>query len=98
MWLPALTRSRPSGHNHWFHETPKARACHPFIRETLVSISERKKEIKRRRKRREKLTKWKSRLVKATKSEKVEIARKVRAATPGAEVVIANWGLAEVDR
>jgi hypothetical protein len=40
----------------------------------------------------------KKRLAKATKSEKVEIARKLREITPGAEVLIANWGLAEVDR
>ena len=63
-----------------------------------MSISERKKEIRRRRKRSEKLTKLKKRLGKATKSEQVEIARKVRDMTPGAEVVIANWGLAAVDR
>ena len=63
-----------------------------------MTISERKKEIKRRRKRAEKLTKLKKRLPKATKSEQVEIARKVRDITPGAEVVIANWGLAAVDR
>jgi len=63
-----------------------------------LSISERKKEIKRRRKRREKLTHLKKRLPKATKSEQVEIARKVRDITPGAEVVIANWGLAASDR
>ena len=63
-----------------------------------MSISERKKEIRRRRKRREKLTHLKKRLPKATKSEQVEIARKVREMTPGAEVVIVNWGLAPVDR
>ena len=63
-----------------------------------MSISERKKEIRRRRKRREKLTHLKKKLGKATKSEQVEIARKVRDMTPGAEVVIANWGLAAVDR
>ena len=63
-----------------------------------MSICERKKEIRRRRKRAEKLTKLKKRLPKATKSEQVEIARKVRDITPGAEVVIANWGLAAVDR
>jgi hypothetical protein len=63
-----------------------------------MSISERKKEIRRRRKRAEKLAKLKTRLPKATKSEQVEIARKVRDMTPGAEVVIANWGLAAVDR
>jgi hypothetical protein len=63
-----------------------------------LSISERKKEIKRRRKRSEKLTLLKKRLPKATKSEQVEIARKVRNMTPGAEVVITNWGLGAVDR
>jgi hypothetical protein len=63
-----------------------------------LSISERKKEVRRRRKRREKLTRLKKRLPKATKSEQVEIARKVREMTPGAEVVITNWGLASVDR
>jgi hypothetical protein len=63
-----------------------------------MSISERKKEIRRRRKRREKLTHLKKRLGKATKSEKVEMARKIRDMTPGAEVIIENWGLAAVDR
>ncbi len=63
-----------------------------------MTICERKKEIKRRRKRREKLTKLKKRLPKATKSEQVEIARKVRDITPGAEVIIANWSLGAVDR
>jgi uncharacterized protein with von Willebrand factor type A (vWA) domain len=63
-----------------------------------MSISERKKELRRRRKRREKLTHLKQKLGKATKSEQVEIARKVREMTPGAEVVIGNWNLAPVDR
>ena len=63
-----------------------------------MSISERKKEIRRRRKRGEKLTKLKKRLGKATKSEQVEMARKIRDMTPGAEVVIASWGLAASDR
>jgi hypothetical protein len=63
-----------------------------------MSISERKRELRRRRKRREKLTHLKKRLGKATKSEQVEIARKVRGMTPGAEVVISNWGLAAADR
>jgi uncharacterized protein with von Willebrand factor type A (vWA) domain len=63
-----------------------------------MSISERKKEIRRRRSRSEKLTKLKKRLGKATKSEQVEMARKIRSMTPGAEVIIANWGLAPSDR
>jgi uncharacterized protein with von Willebrand factor type A (vWA) domain len=68
------------------------------IKEPHLTISERKKEIRRRRKRREKLVHLKKRLPKATKSEQVEIARKVRDMTPGAEVVISNWGLAPEDR
>ena len=63
-----------------------------------MGLSERKSELKRRQKRREKITGLKKRLPKATKSEKVEIARRLRAMTPGAEVLISNWGLAEVDR
>jgi hypothetical protein len=60
--------------------------------------SERKRELRRRRKRREQMTHLKKRLAKATKSEQVEIARKVREMTPGAETIIANWELAAVDR
>lgn len=63
-----------------------------------MSSCERKKEIRRRRKRQEKVTRLKSRLGKATKSEQVEIARKLRDMTPGAEVLIASWKLGAVDR
>jgi hypothetical protein len=76
------------------HSMPRSAA----FKEPHLTISERKKEIRRRRKRREKLVHLKKRLPKATKSEQVEIARKVRDMTPGAEVVISNWGLAPVDR
>jgi len=37
-------------------------------------------------------------LAKATQSEKVEIARKLREITPGAEKLIDDWGLVGVDR
>lgn len=60
--------------------------------------SERQREIRRRRKRKVVVAKLKSRLPKATKSEKVEIARKLRELTPGAEVLIERWALAEADR
>lgn len=60
--------------------------------------TERQRELRRRRKRRVKVTKLKGRLDKATQSEKVEIARKLREMTPGAEVLISDWKLAEVDR
>ncbi|MEO2046624.1 MAG: DUF6800 family protein [Pirellulales bacterium] len=63
-----------------------------------MGCSERQKEIKRRRKRRVQLVHLKNRLTKATQSEKVEITRKLRAMTPGAEVLIENWKLAKLDR
>lgn len=57
--------------------------------------SERQREIRRRRKRKAAVTKMKDRLPKASKSEKGEIARKLRGLTPGAEVLISDWKLAE---
>jgi hypothetical protein len=63
-----------------------------------LGLSERKSELKARQKRRQQVARLKKRLGKATKSEKVEIARKLRTMTAGAEVLIANWGLVEVDR
>jgi len=60
-----------------------------------VGCSERQKEIRRRRKRRVNLTRLKGQLAKATPSEKLEIVRKLRAMTPGSEVLIANWKLEE---
>ena len=63
-----------------------------------LGLSERKSELKARQKRRQQVGRLKKRLGKATKSEKVEIARKLRTMTPGAEVLIANWSLVEVDR
>jgi hypothetical protein len=61
-------------------------------------ISDRAQEIKRRRHRRKKLKKLASRLKKATVSEKAIIATKLRRMTPGAEIIISNWGLQESDR
>ncbi len=63
-----------------------------------MGCSERTKEIKRRRHRREKLSQLKKKVAKATKSEQGEIARKVRCLTPGADVIVAAWELGEVDR
>lgn len=60
--------------------------------------SERQREIRRRRKRRKQLEHFKSRMPKASNSEKAEIARKLRAMTPGAEGLIHAWELEEVDR
>jgi hypothetical protein len=61
-------------------------------------ISNRGKEIKRRRHRREKFKMLAARLKKATASEKLVIVSKLRNLTPGAEFVISNWGLQESDR
>jgi hypothetical protein len=63
-----------------------------------VSASERRRELRRRRARKEKLSKLKSKLPKATQSEKTEIARKLRNLTPGAELLIEQWKLVESDR
>ena len=58
-----------------------------------MGISERGKEIKRRRHRKAKMTQLRKRAAKATESEKVVIAAKIRALTPGAEGLIATLGL-----
>ncbi len=58
-----------------------------------MSISERKKELKRRRHRRKKLGHFEKRLGKATVSEKAIIAEKIRKLTPGAELIIGAWAL-----
>lgn len=57
--------------------------------------SERSKEIKRRRHRRQKIDLLKKRAEKATVSEKAAIAQKIRALTPGAEKIIDKMGLEE---
>jgi hypothetical protein len=61
----------------------------------LGGISERGKEIKRRRHRRKKLQKLAARLKKANTSETALITEKIRHLTPGAETIIGNWGLSE---
>jgi uncharacterized protein with von Willebrand factor type A (vWA) domain len=64
----------------------------------VTHACERKRELRRRRSRKDKLTKLKSKLPKATQSEKTEIARKLRNLTPGAELLIERWKLVESDR
>ena len=58
-----------------------------------MSCSERRKEIKRRRHRQKKVEMYKQRLVKATVSEKLHIAGKLRELTPGAEAIVQQWSL-----
>lgn len=64
----------------------------------MGGISERKKEIKRRRHRRKKLVVFGRKLTKATASEKQVIAEKLRNMTPGAETIIQNLKLTASDR
>ena len=61
-------------------------------------ISERGKEIKRRRHRRKKLQHLGKRVKKATVSEKAVIATKIRNLTPGAEEILDRLQLRESDR
>ena len=58
-----------------------------------MGISERRKEIKRRRHRRKKCEHLKQRAEKASPAEKEVIASKLRGLTPGADVIIDKLGL-----
>jgi len=60
-----------------------------------LGISERGKEIKRRRHRRKKLTHLAKKHEKATVSERATIVEKIRELTPGAGDVLGNWGVKE---
>ena len=57
-----------------------------------------RKKFAARRKRREKITRFRSRLDKASQTEKTDMARKLRSMTPGSEVLIEAWSLAGADR
>ena len=56
-----------------------------------MSCSERKRELRRRRHRKKKMSVLSRKLSKATVSERTVIAEKLRALTPGGETIIANW-------
>ncbi len=58
-----------------------------------MSISERKKELRRRRKRRAQFTKMKSKLDKIDASTREKYAEKLRKMTPAADLLIVEWGL-----
>jgi len=58
-----------------------------------VSCSERKRELRRRRHRKKKLSIFSRKLQKSTVSERGIIADKIRSLTPGGEVIVANWDL-----
>lgn len=59
----------------------------------MGGISNRMKEIKRRRHRKQKIAKFESKLKKATQSERLVIAEKIRKMTTGCEAIIARMGL-----
>ncbi|MDR0869184.1 MAG: hypothetical protein LBN39_00165 [Planctomycetaceae bacterium] len=58
-----------------------------------MSISERQKEIRRRRKRRANYAALKPKAEKAAPEAKEKIAAKLRKMTPGAEILIKAWNL-----
>ena len=64
----------------------------------MGGISNRMKEVKRRRHRRQKLAKFQSKLKKATTSEKLAMAEKLRRLTPGCDLLIARMGLEDRKR
>ncbi|HEY4311275.1 MAG TPA: DUF6800 family protein [Pirellulales bacterium] len=64
----------------------------------MGGISERHKEIKRRRHRRKKLGLLAKKLKTAKVSERPVITDKLRKLTPGADVIISNWQLTKADR
>ncbi|MFO0897634.1 MAG: DUF6800 family protein [Pirellulales bacterium] len=61
-------------------------------------MSERSREIRRRRQRRKKLNILSRKLKAAPASERTTITTKLRRMTAGAEVIIDNWGLGEAGR
>ena len=60
-----------------------------------MPLSERRKELKRRRHRRVKMTHFRKKLEQATVSEKAHIAQKIRQMTPGGEEIISGLALEE---
>ena len=64
----------------------------------MGGISNRMKEIKRRRHRRQKLAKFEAKLKKATTSEKLAMAEKLRKMTTGCDDLIVRMGLEERKR
>ena len=64
----------------------------------MGGISNRMKEVKRRRQRRQKLAKMQTKLKKATTSEKLAMAEKLRKMTTGCDVLISRMGLEDRKR
>ncbi len=64
----------------------------------MGGISNRMKEVKRRRHRKQKLAKMETKLKKATTSEKLAMAEKLRKMTTGCDGLIARMGLEDRKR
>lgn len=64
----------------------------------MGGISNRMKEVKRRRHRRAKLEKFQTKVKKATTSEKLVMAEKLRKMTSGCDALIARMGLEDRKR
>jgi hypothetical protein len=64
----------------------------------MGGISNRMKEVKRRRHRRQKLAKMQTKLKKATTSEKLAMAARLRKMTPGCNELISRMGLEDRKR
>ena len=58
-----------------------------------MSISERKKEIRRRRNRRKNYAEMKAKLPTASAEAKAKIVEKLKKLSPGADDIIQAWGL-----
>jgi len=58
-----------------------------------VPCSERSKEIKRRRHRRKRIAQFAAKLPKASVSDRVTMAEKLRGMTSGSQVIIERWEL-----
>ena len=72
--------------------------CVPLARNPYrppMAGTERRRELRRRRKRSATLSEMKAKLEKATPSDKAEMARKLRLMTPGCEELIQRWSLEE---
>ena len=63
-----------------------------------MSICERKRELRRKRHRREKYRIFKRKLLTASASERALIVEKIRKLAPDPEVVLKNLGLLETQR
>lgn len=65
----------------------------PYKENQTVSMSERQRELRARRKRRKTIAKMKASLPTADAAKKAVYAEKLRKMTPGAEELIQSWGL-----